>query len=139
MSKTKVILIAAIIIAIAIPCCYAAKNLFGGKTIEYALEQNPDAIPWYEARNHLGEDVTICGVIEDIDSITADGNPTYIEMGDVAPNDRVTGDIWAEGQAKIPNLEEYKGKLVYMEGYLFEYKGIPSIGIKEPSQIRIVK
>lgn len=107
--------------------------------IGYGLNQNPDAISWEDASEHIGDYVTICGIIEDVDSTSADGNPTFVDMGDTYPNDRVTGVIWNEYQSEFPNISDYAGYPVYMSGTLYEYNGIPNIELTDSSQIQEVE
>jgi len=107
--------------------------------IQYALDQNPDAIPWDEALEHMGEHVIICGIVEEVDSTSANSNPTFVDVGDTYPNDRVTGVIWEEYQSVFSNINKYNGELVYMEGTLYEYNGLPNIELTDSSQIKIVE
>ena len=75
----------------------------------------------------MGEHVIICGIVEEVDSTSANSNPTFVDVGDTYPNDRVTGVIWEEYQSVFSNINKYNGELVYMEGTLYEYNGLPNI------------
>jgi len=168
MSNAKgILIIAAVLVAIAIPYWQQTKNTpsqseyeqykqeyYEEKAeeeeaaleqsqeddpVQYALDQNPDAISWDKAFEHIGEHVIICGIVEEVDSASANANPIFVDVGDTYPHERVTGVIWKEYQSAFSDINDMKGQLVYMEGTLYEYDGLPNIELTDPSQIEIVE
>ena len=115
----------------------AQEDYYYDKALQYASESNPDAIPYDEASEHMNEYVTLYGFIKDVDKESAGGEPIFVDLGETYPNsNRVTGVIWPEYHSEFPDIEDYEGKCVYMEGTLYEYNGIANIELTDSFQIR---
>ena len=98
---------------------------------QYALTINENAIPWEDAYDHIGENVTVCGYVTNVSG----SDPVYVDVGGEYPDNRVTGVIWPEYEDEFINLESLEGEIVYMEGELYDYNGTPNIKIVDSSQI----
>lgn len=96
------------------------------------------AIPWEEAKNHIGEYVTLYGIAVNISRPGIKGDPIYVDMGGAYPNDRVTGVCWKEHHSQFKDLEKYEHEEIFMEGTLYEYDGTPNIELTDSFQIRAI-
>lgn len=100
----------------------------------------PTGVSWDEAKHHIGERTTVCGPV--VDSMWASGSkgkPTFLNIGKPYPDpNRFTVVIWIQNRGKFPQPPEdyYLGKTICVTGLIDEYKGIPQIEVKDPSQIQ---
>jgi len=98
------------------------------------------AIPWDEAKYHIGERATVYGAVVDTHWASGSkGKPTFLNIGRPYPDpDRFTVVIWIDYRANFPQAPEvyYLGKTVYITGLITQYEGIPEIEVKDPSQIQ---
>ena len=98
------------------------------------------AISWDEAREHIGERATVCGPVVDTKWASGSkGKPTFLNIGKPYPDpNRFTVVIWIQNRGKFPQPPEdyYLGKTICVAGLIDEYKGIPQIEVKDPSQIQ---
>lgn len=98
------------------------------------------AINWDEAKYHFGERTTVCGpVVGTRWASGSKGKPTFLNIGkDYPDSGRFTVVIWIDYRANFPQPPEgyYLGKTICITGLIEEYKGIPQIEAKDPSQIQ---
>jgi DNA/RNA endonuclease YhcR with UshA esterase domain len=98
------------------------------------LAQTSTVIPDKEAEQHLGQDVTVEGVVTAV-STSRKGN-TFINFGGVYPNQTFTGWIPVgtplATDASIPTLQ---GKKIKITGRIELYRGKPEIKVLSKSQI----
>ncbi len=98
------------------------------------------AVAWDEARYHIGERTTVYGPVVDTHWASGSrGKPTFLNIGKPYPDPkRFTVVIWIQNRGNFPQAPEvyYLGKSIYVAGLIAEYKGIPQIEIKDPSQIQ---
>lgn len=105
----------------------------------YIQSINPDAIPWDEAYEHIGEYITLYGGVTKVDIDSADGNPIFIDIGGEYPDERLTGVIFEEYHSEFPNVESIIGEPVFIEGELTDYNGTPSIKLTDEGQLSVIE
>ena len=98
------------------------------------------AISWDEARNYIGERITLCGPVVSATWATGSkGKPTFLNIGEPYPDpDRFTVIIWGDyrGNFSQPPEDYYVGKTICVTGLIVEYQGIAEIEVKTPDQIQ---
>ena len=95
-----------------------------------------------EAKYHIGEFQRVQGVIVSTFYATnTKGEPTFLNMDKPYPNNIFTVLIWGEDRKNFPHPPEiyYNNKKVIVEGVISQYKGVPQIILKAPSQIKIIQ
>jgi len=101
----------------------------------------PGSVPWYEAQDHIGERITICGSVVDATWASgSNGKPTFLNLGEPYPDpDRFTVVIWIQYRTNFPQSPEnyYLGTTICVTGLVTEYAGIPEIEARSPSDIEI--
>ncbi|MGA2359649.1 MAG: hypothetical protein ABSF66_11655 [Terriglobales bacterium] len=92
-----------------------------------------------EAKNHVGEKATVCGEVASTHyAARSRGNPTFINLDNLYPNQIFTVLIWGSDRPKFGEPEEtYRGKHICVTGKISDYKGVPEIIAYEPTQIKI--
>ena len=99
-----------------------------------ARAQTPVVVSDAQAEQHIGQDVTVEGVVTAV-STSRKGN-TFINFGGVYPNQTFTGWIPAgtplATDDSIPTLQ---GKKIKITGRIELYRGKPEIRVLEKSQI----
>ena len=92
-----------------------------------------------EAKNHVGENVTVCGEVASAHYATRSrGNPTFINLDKPYPNQVFTVVIWGNDRAKFGDPEaRYSGKHICINGLITLYKGAPETVVHDPSQVRV--
>ncbi len=105
-----------------------------------AEESAPDfssyAIPWDEAKNHIGEKAFVSGpVVNTKYDREMSGGPTFLYLGKPGGFVVVVWDRY-RGRFIEPPERYYLGKTIYVGGVITEDKGIPQIEVQTPSQIR---
>jgi len=98
------------------------------------------SISWNEAKNHIGERITVCGpVVDGTWASGSSGKPTFLNLGEPYPDpDRFTVVIWIDNRGNFPQAPEdyYLGKTICVTGLITEYNGIPEIEVSYPSEIQ---
>lgn len=92
-----------------------------------------------EAGQHIGDSVTVCGLVADMRYFENSKNqPTFLNIGDSYPNQKLTVVIWGsvKTQFKEP-LENLKGKQICITGRIILFKERPEIVIDSPDQIKV--
>jgi hypothetical protein len=94
-----------------------------------------------EAKNHVGEKITVCGKVVGIHFVSSGkGQPTFIHFDEQYPNQIFTVVIWGADRPKFGRPEEtYLDKDVCVTGKITIYLRIPEIVATNPSQIRLRK
>jgi hypothetical protein len=92
-----------------------------------------------EAKNHVGENATVCGVIVTVHFASGSkGTPTFINLEKPYPNHIFTILIWG---ADLPNFREnptrWDGKKACISGKIALYSGVPEIIAKTQDQITV--
>lgn len=101
----------------------------------------PGAIPWYEAKQHIGEWKLVWGVVVGA-SYRPDisGQPTWLNVGEDYPSqNRFVVIIWGEDRGNFPQAPEeyYLGETICVTGLITEYQGIPQIRVRLSSEIEV--
>ena len=100
----------------------------------------PGAIWWDEAKDHIGDRLTVCGpVVDTCWASGSNGKPTFLNIGKPYPDpDRFTVVIWIDYRANFPQPPEdyYLGKSICVTGLIEPYKGSPQIEAQQLSQIQ---
>lgn len=98
-----------------------------------------DAIPWHEARDHIGERITVYGpVVDTYYASGSSGRPTFLNIGNAYPNpNRLTVVIWGTNRGKFaqPPEDYFLGKTVCVTGLVVAHDGVPQIEVTSPDQI----
>jgi DNA/RNA endonuclease YhcR with UshA esterase domain len=90
-----------------------------------------------EASSHVGETVTVRGVVANVHTSRA-GN-TFINFGRPYPNQVFTAVIFKERTRLFPNVHSLEGSEVLVTGEVRLYKGKPEIILRDPSQLKRAK
>lgn len=99
-----------------------------------ALAQTPTIAP-AAAKDHVGEQVTIEGVVGEVHH-AASGRATFIDIGGRYPNNPFAAVIFEGDAAKFPNVDTLDGETVDVSGRIRLYRGAPEIILNDPGQIR---
>jgi len=97
-----------------------------------------DTITATEAKNHIGENATVCGVVASARyADRSKGQPTFLNLDKPYPDAIFTILIWGDDRAKFGTPEAtYRDKRVCASGVISEYRGQPEIVAREAKQIR---
>jgi DNA/RNA endonuclease YhcR with UshA esterase domain len=88
-----------------------------------------------EAKAHVGQTVTVEGVVSEVHT-AASGRATFIDMGGRYPNNTFTAVIFSGNASKFPNLDALNGKTVDVTGSVRLHNGRPEIILNDPGQIK---
>jgi hypothetical protein len=90
-----------------------------------------------DAKGHIGETATVCGVVVSIKSVTTSlSHPTYLAFGKPYPDAVFTAVIFASDRAKFGTLEtSLQGKQICVTGHIGNNLGKPEIIVSDPSQL----
>jgi DNA/RNA endonuclease YhcR with UshA esterase domain len=94
------------------------------------------AVPPQEARNHVGEYVTVTGVVSGVGH-SSRSNTTFINFGGRFPNHQFTAVIFRSAAASFEDVDGLDGKTVSVTGKVKMYRGKPEIVLNNPSQIKV--
>ena len=89
-----------------------------------------------EAKNHVGEDVSVRGLVEQV-SVSKKGH-AFLNFGGNYPNQIFTGFVPAQNVAAVGGqgfLESLAGNPITLSGKIEVYKGRPAIVISSAAQI----
>jgi len=91
----------------------------------------------YQAKNHLGENATVCGLVVSTKYLESKrGSPTLLDLDHPYPHQPFTIVIWGADRAKFGKPEEnYANKRVCVTGTITEFRGTPEIVAKDPAQM----
>ncbi len=98
-----------------------------------------DSISARDAKNHIGERVTVCGLVVGTHyAASSRGRPTFINLDQAYPNQIFTIVIWGSDRPKFGRPEtSYASKHVCVNGPVTLYRGVPETIAKEPAQITV--
>jgi hypothetical protein len=104
-----------------------------------ALAFGQHSITASEAKNHVGENATVCGEVASAHyAARSRGDPTFINLDKPYPNQIFTVVIWGSDRAKFGDPESaYSGKHICVTGRITLYRGTPETVASEPSQVKI--
>jgi len=94
-----------------------------------------------EAKNHVGEKVTVCGkVVSTHFASGSKGQPTFLNLDEPYPKEVFTILIWGSDRPKFGKPEDsYRDKDVCITGKITSHNGRPEIIATEASQIQTRK
>lgn len=92
-----------------------------------------------EAKEHYGENATVCGeVVSARYAESSKGQPTFLNLDKPFPNQVFTIVIWGSNRSRFGKPEDdFKDKKVCVTGKITAYAGLPEIVADDPKQIRI--
>jgi DNA/RNA endonuclease YhcR with UshA esterase domain len=96
------------------------------------------AIKPEEARQHIGEQQTVCGTVASTHyARSSRGQPTFLNLDRPYPNQIFTILIWGGNRPKFKNApeEHYAGKRICVTGVITSYRRTPEIIVNNPAQI----
>lgn len=99
-----------------------------------ALAQTPTIEP-AAAKDHVGEQVTVEGVVGEVHH-AASGGATFIDIGGRYPSNPFAAVIFESDAGKFPNVDALDGKTIDVTGRIRLYRGAPEIILNDPSQIK---
>jgi len=95
-----------------------------------------DSIPPTEARTHVGQNVTVEGVVSGVHHV-APSKVTFIDLGGRYPNNALTCVILKTNAAKFPDVDTLDGKTIEVSGTVTLYKKEPQIILNDAAQIKV--
>ena len=92
-----------------------------------------------EARNHIGDNATVCGQVESTHfASTSRGRPTFINLDSPYPNQIFTVVIWGSDRAKFGEPEvKYARKRICVTGPKTVYREVPEQVVSDQSQLNV--
>ena len=92
-----------------------------------------------EAKNHVGETVSVCGVVASAKfAESTRRQPTFLNLDQPYPDHIFTVVIWRSDRPKFGTpARTYRGKRICVHGVVRLYKGKPEIIATDPSQITL--
>jgi hypothetical protein len=110
--------------------------LFSIATLDAGLADQPTAIADTDAAAHVGQSVTVQGLVAEV-FVSSKGN-TFLDFENAYPNEVFSGVVFAPSAAQFGDLTAYRGKRVQITGQIRLYKGKPEIILETPDQLRLV-
>jgi DNA/RNA endonuclease YhcR with UshA esterase domain len=95
-----------------------------------------ETIPAAEAKNHIGKDVTVEGVVSGVHH-AASGKVIFIEIGGRYPGNPFSAVIFKDHFSKFPSVDSLAGKTVDITGRIKDYRGRPEIALDDPEQLKV--
>lgn len=91
-----------------------------------------------DANNHIGEQVSVCGIVASAKyAVSSPNSPTFLNLNRPYPNQIFTVLIWGVNRSKFTSPpESLEGSKIYVNGTIKDYKGKPEIVVTDPSQIK---
>lgn len=88
-----------------------------------------------EAKNHVGENATVCGnVAGERTATSSKGEPTFINLDAAYPNQVFTILVWGEDRQRVGALPR-EGSRVCAAGVIQNYRGVPEIVVRSSGQL----
>jgi DNA/RNA endonuclease YhcR with UshA esterase domain len=88
-----------------------------------------------EASKHVGQTVTVEGVVSDVHH-AASGKVIFLDIGGRYPNQQFTAVIFQRDFAKFPKADSLEGKTVDVTGAIKLYRGKPEIILNDPGELK---
>ena len=91
-----------------------------------------------QAKNHIGEVATVCGVVASAKyAVTSHRSPTFLNLDRPYPQHIFTIVIWGDDRGKFGAPEtKYANKRLCVTGEIQEYRGKPEIIATMPGQLQ---
>ncbi len=112
-------------------------NLLSGIGVAVLLASfaQAETISPREASHHIGEQVTVEGVVSQVS--TSSGGTTFVNFGGRYPNHIFYAVLFRKRAHQFPNLHALEGRPVAISGMIELYKGKSQIILITPSQIKL--
>lgn len=94
-----------------------------------------DVITPSQALQHVGEEVTVEGVLEQVSEI--DSGTIFLNYGGRFPDHIFYGVIFGDYASSFPDLRGLEGSMVGLTGTIELYRGKPQIILTDQSQIEL--
>lgn len=90
-----------------------------------------------DAKNHLGERATVCGIVASAKyAVRSRGKPTFLNLGKPYPNQIFTAVVWGDDRSKFSYpSESLDGSSICVSGSIRSYHGTPEIIVRYPADI----
>ena len=88
-----------------------------------------------DARAHVGQTVTVEGVVSEVHVASGSGM-TFIDMGGRYPDNAFAAVIFRDDAGKFPNVAALNGKTVDITGAVKLFKGKAEIILKDAAQLK---
>jgi hypothetical protein len=96
---------------------------------------NAQTISTAEAKNHIGENATVCGKVAGERTPTSSrGEPTFINLDSAYPNQVFTILVWGDDRKNVGELPRV-GSHVCAKGQISDYHGVPEIVVRTSGQL----
>src|ERR1700688_930330 len=89
-----------------------------------------------ETRQHVGQSVTVEGVVVEVNTTDRSGL-TFLDMGGRYPNNVFTAVILKEDASKFPDVKTLEGKAIDVTGTIKLYKGKTEGMLNDAGQIKL--
>jgi hypothetical protein len=110
--------------------------LFAIVVLTSAISSRAQALPDSEAAAHLGERVTIEGVVTGT-PVTLNGTQ-FLDFGGLYPNQDFSAEISKADAAQFHNVSDYDGKRVQVTGTMTLYHGKPELILTSPDKLKLM-
>ncbi len=88
-----------------------------------------------DAKNHIGEQATVCGSVANEKTATSSrGEPTFINLDATYPNQVFTILVWGDDRKNVGELPRV-GSRVCASGVIKDYRGVPEIVVRSSGQL----
>lgn len=99
-----------------------------------SLALSTGTIPPTEAKSHVGERVTVSGVVVKV-TVSSKGH-TFLNFGAPYPNDVFSVTVFASDSGKFHDLPRLTAKRIAVTGLVKLYRGKPEIVLSDPDDLR---
>ena len=106
--------------------------------LAYALFVQPAHLTATEAKAHVGEQATVCGLVKSARwASSSNRKPTFLNLDEAYPKQVFTVVIFEENRGKFtpPPEDRFKDKRVCVSGKIEDFRGTPEIVVTAPAQI----
>lgn len=92
-----------------------------------------------DVSKHIGDSVTVCGPVASIRYFeNSNRKPTFLNIGDKYPNQKITLVIWEDVRKNFKEApESLLNKKICITGRIILYKEKPEIVIERPEQVTL--
>jgi hypothetical protein len=90
-----------------------------------------------DAKNHIGEQATVCGkVASERTATSSKGEPTFINLDSAYPNQVFTILVWGDDRKSVGELP-HVGTQACVTGKIQDHKGVAEIVVRSSNQLRL--
>lgn len=106
--------------------------------LAYALFLQPAPLSAADAKAHVGEQATVCGVVKSARwASNSNRRPTFLNLDEAYPKQLFTVVIFEENRGRFtpPPEVRFDRKRICVSGKIEDFRGTPEIVVSAPSQI----